>query len=94
MAGSLSGTAVVHVDGYDLLRFPDLQTAADLALPAGMPVSVDAAAATGAREAPAPRGWALPPVISPPSVVPATCHPPAVGTGCSPTAAAKSGGPA
>jgi ribokinase len=47
MAGSLSGTAVVHVDGYDLLRFPDLQTAADLALPAGMPVSVEAAAVLG-----------------------------------------------
>ncbi|MFW3171348.1 carbohydrate kinase family protein [Geodermatophilus sp. CPCC 206100] len=45
--GWLAGAAVVHLDGYDLLRFPDaVRTAADLAHDAGVPVSVDAAAAT------------------------------------------------
>jgi sugar/nucleoside kinase (ribokinase family) len=43
----VTGAAVVHLDGYDLLRFPAaLQTAADLAHAAGVPVSVDVAAAT------------------------------------------------
>jgi ribokinase len=43
----LADAAVVHVDGYDLLRFPEaLQTAAHLAHAAGVPVSVDPAAAT------------------------------------------------
>ncbi|SNR31250.1 carbohydrate kinase family protein [Blastococcus mobilis] len=43
----LAGAAVVHLDGYDLLRFPRaLQIAAELAHTAGVPLSVDAAAAT------------------------------------------------
>lgn len=43
----LAGAAVVHLDGYDLLRFPDaLRTAAFLAHGSGVPVSVDVAAAT------------------------------------------------
>ncbi|MGY1823297.1 carbohydrate kinase family protein [Geodermatophilus sp. SYSU D00079] len=43
----VAGAAVVHLDGYDLLRFPDaLRTAASLAHGAGVPVSVDVAAAT------------------------------------------------
>ena len=43
----ISGAAVVHLDGYDLLRFPDaLVAAAALARDAGVPVSVDVAAAT------------------------------------------------
>jgi sugar/nucleoside kinase (ribokinase family) len=45
----VTGAAVVHLDGYDLLpgRFPEaLRTAASLAHDAGVPVSVDAAAAT------------------------------------------------
>ena len=45
----LAGAAVVHLDGYDLLpgRFPDaVQTTAALAHAAGVPVSVDVAAAT------------------------------------------------
>ena len=47
----VSGTAVVHLDGYDLLRFPDaLQAAASLARDAGVPVSVDVAAATRIRD--------------------------------------------
>jgi ribokinase len=42
----VAGAAVVHLDGYDLLRFPEaLRTAASLAHDAGVPVSVDAAAA-------------------------------------------------
>ncbi|MGR6965261.1 carbohydrate kinase family protein [Geodermatophilus sp. URMC 61] len=42
-----TGAAVVHLDGYDLLRFPGaLRTAASLARDAGLPVSVDVAAAT------------------------------------------------
>jgi ribokinase len=46
----LAGAAVVHLDGYDLLRFPvALQTAAELAHGAGVPVSVDVAAATRIR---------------------------------------------
>ena len=45
----LAGAAVVHLDGYDLLpgRFPDaVRAAASLAHGAGVPVSVDVAAAT------------------------------------------------
>jgi ribokinase len=43
----VAGAAVVHLDGYDLLRFPDaLRTAAGTARDAGVPVSVDVAAAT------------------------------------------------
>ncbi|MEX5721158.1 carbohydrate kinase family protein [Geodermatophilus maliterrae] len=43
----LAGAAVVHLDGYDLLRFPDaLRAAANRAHDAGVPVSVDVAAAT------------------------------------------------
>jgi ribokinase len=43
----VTGAAVVHLDGYDLLRFPAaLQTAGDLAHAAGVPISVDVAAAT------------------------------------------------
>lgn len=41
------GAAVVHLDGYDLLRFPEaVRTAASLAHGSGVPVSVDVAAAT------------------------------------------------
>ncbi|RBY78950.1 hypothetical protein DQ238_11255 [Geodermatophilus sp. TF02-6] len=48
--GWLADAAVVHLDGYDLLRFPDaLRTAADLAHDAGTPVAVDVAAATRIR---------------------------------------------
>ncbi|MGK5112031.1 carbohydrate kinase family protein [Geodermatophilus sp. CPCC 205506] len=44
--GWVAGAAVVHLDGYDLLRFPSaLRMAASLARDAGVPVSVDAAAA-------------------------------------------------
>src|SRR3954452_15275319 len=45
----IAGAAVVHLDGYDLLpgRFPDaLRAAASFARDAGVPVSVDVAAAT------------------------------------------------
>lgn len=43
----LAGAAVVHLDGYDLLRFPEaVRTAASLAHGSGVPVSVDVAAAT------------------------------------------------
>jgi len=52
LAGWLADVAVVHLDGYDLLpgRFPDaLRVAADLAHDAGVPVSVDTAAATRIR---------------------------------------------
>jgi ribokinase len=46
----LDGAALLHLDGYDLLRFPDaLQAAADLAHVAEVPVSVDVAAATRIR---------------------------------------------
>ncbi|MGY1702640.1 carbohydrate kinase family protein [Geodermatophilus sp. SYSU D00766] len=45
-AGWLADAAVVHLDGYDLLRFPDaLVAVASLARDAGVPVSVDIAAA-------------------------------------------------
>ncbi|MGY1730303.1 carbohydrate kinase family protein [Geodermatophilus sp. SYSU D01045] len=41
-----AGAAVVHLDGYDLLRFPDaVRAAADTAHDLGVPVSVDVAAA-------------------------------------------------
>ncbi|SDO47053.1 carbohydrate kinase family protein [Geodermatophilus sp. DSM 45219] len=41
------GAAVLHLDGYDLLRFPEaVRTAASLAHGSGVPVSVDVAAAT------------------------------------------------
>jgi len=43
----LADAAVVHLDGYDLLRFPEaVRAAASLAHEAGVPVSVDVAAAT------------------------------------------------
>lgn len=43
----VAGAAVVHLDGYDLLRFPEaLRTAAAAAHDAGVPVSIDVAAAT------------------------------------------------
>ncbi|NEK57022.1 carbohydrate kinase family protein [Geodermatophilus sabuli] len=45
----VAGAAVLHLDGYDLLpdRFPDaLRTAASLAHGAGVPISVDVAAAS------------------------------------------------
>ncbi|MGY1606355.1 carbohydrate kinase family protein [Geodermatophilus sp. SYSU D00700] len=48
-AAWLAGAAAVHLDGYDLLpgRFPDaLRAAASLARDAGVPVTVDVAAAT------------------------------------------------
>jgi sugar/nucleoside kinase (ribokinase family) len=46
----VTGAAVLHLDGYDLLRFPDaLRTAASIAHDAGVPVSVDAAAAARIR---------------------------------------------
>ncbi|MGY1709055.1 carbohydrate kinase family protein [Geodermatophilus sp. SYSU D00758] len=49
-AGWLQDAAVLHLDGYDLLRFPDaLATAADRAHGAGVPVSLDVAAATRIR---------------------------------------------
>ena len=42
-----TGAAVVHLDGYDLLRFPDtVRAAASAAHGAGVPASVDVAAAT------------------------------------------------
>ncbi|MGY1792838.1 carbohydrate kinase family protein [Geodermatophilus sp. SYSU D00525] len=41
-----AGAAVVHLDGYDLLRYPDaVRAAADTAHDLGVPVSVDVAAA-------------------------------------------------
>ncbi|MGY1780359.1 carbohydrate kinase family protein [Geodermatophilus sp. SYSU D01036] len=41
-----AGAAVVHLDGYDLLRFPDaVRAAADTAHDLGVPVSADVAAA-------------------------------------------------
>jgi sugar/nucleoside kinase (ribokinase family) len=48
----LGGAAVLHLDGYDLLpgRFPDaVRAAADTAHAAGVPVSVDVAAANRVR---------------------------------------------
>ena len=48
----VAGAAVVHLDGYDLLpdRFPDaVRAAASLARKAGVPVSIDTAAATRIR---------------------------------------------
>ncbi len=46
-AAWVTGAAVVHLDGYDLLRSPDaVWAAAAVAHDAGVPVSVDAAAAT------------------------------------------------
>lgn len=43
----LAGAAVVHLDGYDLLRFPDaLRATASAAHRLGVPVSADVAAAT------------------------------------------------
>ena len=43
----LAGAAVLHLDGYDLLRYPAALTrAATLAREAGIPVSADVAAAT------------------------------------------------
>jgi sugar/nucleoside kinase (ribokinase family) len=43
----VAGAAVVHLDGYDLLRSPDAaRAAASTAHDAGVPVSVDVAAAT------------------------------------------------
>jgi sugar/nucleoside kinase (ribokinase family) len=43
--------AVVHLDGYDLLRFPEaVAAAASLAHDAGVPVTVDVAAATRIRD--------------------------------------------
>ena len=48
--GWLTDAAVLHLDGYDLLRYPDaLRTAAALARDAGVPVSVDVAAASRIR---------------------------------------------
>jgi sugar/nucleoside kinase (ribokinase family) len=48
----VADAAVLHVDGYDLLRYPSaLRTAAELARDAGVPVSVDVAAATRIRGA-------------------------------------------
>ena len=45
--GWVGDAAVVHLDGYDLLRFPDaVRTAAATAHDLGVPVSVDVAAAT------------------------------------------------
>jgi sugar/nucleoside kinase (ribokinase family) len=45
-AAWLAGAAVLHLDGFDLLRFPEaLAAAASLARSAGVPVSVDVAAA-------------------------------------------------
>ncbi|SFP54161.1 Sugar or nucleoside kinase, ribokinase family [Geodermatophilus dictyosporus] len=46
-AAWLADAAVVHLDGYDLLRFPDaLRAVASAARRLGVPVSVDVAAAT------------------------------------------------
>jgi sugar/nucleoside kinase (ribokinase family) len=46
----LVDAAVLHLDGYDLLRYPEaLRTAAALAREAGVPVSADVAAATRIR---------------------------------------------
>ncbi|WP_179224572.1 carbohydrate kinase family protein [Geodermatophilus pulveris] len=46
-AAWLAAAAVLHLDGYDLLRFPEaVQAAASLAHAEGVPVSVDVAAAT------------------------------------------------
>lgn len=48
----VAGAAAVHLDGYDLLRFPAaVVRAAALAKEAGMPVSADVAAATRIRAA-------------------------------------------
>ena len=47
----VAGAAVLHLDGYDLLRFPRaLRRAADVAHGEGVPVSVDVAAATRIRD--------------------------------------------
>ena len=47
----LADAAVLHLDGYDLLRFPaSLRTAARLAREAGVPVSLDVAAGSRIRE--------------------------------------------
>jgi sugar/nucleoside kinase (ribokinase family) len=49
-ASWVAGAAVLHLDGYDLLRFPGaLRVAAELARVAGVPVSVDVAAAPRIR---------------------------------------------
>ncbi|MGY1662282.1 carbohydrate kinase family protein [Geodermatophilus sp. SYSU D00705] len=49
--GWVADAAVLHLDGYDLLRFPvALRAAASLAHDAGVPVSVDVAAATRIRD--------------------------------------------
>jgi sugar/nucleoside kinase (ribokinase family) len=46
----MAEAAVLHLDGYDLLRYPDaLRAARALARDAGVPVSVDVAAATRMR---------------------------------------------
>jgi ribokinase len=48
----VADAAVLHMDGYDLLRYPSaLRTAAELAREAGVPVSADVAAATRIRGA-------------------------------------------
>jgi ribokinase len=48
--GWLADAAVLHLDGYDLLRYPDaLRAAAEMAREAGVPVSADVAAATRMR---------------------------------------------
>jgi ribokinase len=50
LPGWVAGAAVLHLDGYDLLRFPAaLSVGASLAREAGVPVSVDVAAATRIR---------------------------------------------
>jgi sugar/nucleoside kinase (ribokinase family) len=48
----VADAAVLHLDGYDLLRYPSaLRAAAELARDAGVPVSADVAAATRIRGA-------------------------------------------
>lgn len=50
-AAWITGAAVLHLDGYDLLRFPSaLTAAASIAHAAGVPVSVDVAAAGRIRD--------------------------------------------
>ena len=47
----VADAAVLHLDGYDLLRYPDaLRAAAGLAREAGVPVSADVAAASRIRD--------------------------------------------